>query len=118
MGQLNAGNRALGVHETGDAGQWFDMPVAPNPHVAGRDPPVAGDGRCLDHHQGHPAGRSAAKMHQVPIAGHPLLGDVLAHGRHHDPVAEGDAPNRQRAEQIDLRHFPVVVRSGTAAVGS
>ena len=35
VGQLNTGDRALGMHETRDPGQWLDVPVAPNSHVAG-----------------------------------------------------------------------------------
>ena len=118
MRQLNTGNRPLRVNEAGDAGQRFDVLIAPDAHVDRRNTPVAGDGGGLDHDQCRSAYGTAAKVNQVPVAGQPLLRDVLAHGRHHDPIAERDAADRQRTEQIDFRDFPVVVGVSRAAVGS
>ena len=39
-----------------------------------------------------------AQMDQMPIVRKPVLGDVLAHGRHHDPVAESHTAECERAE--------------------
>ena len=65
-----------------------------------------------------PAYGTAAKVNQVPVAGQPLLlRNILAHGRHHDPVAELDAAYHQRTEQINFRDLPVVVGVSRAAVG-
>src|SRR5580704_10039392 len=38
-------------------------------------------------------------------------------GRHHDPVAQRDRADRERAGEVDLGHVPVVVGAGRAAVG-
>jgi hypothetical protein len=100
--QLDARDRALGFHEPRDTGQGLDVVVAPDPEVGGGDPAVAGDRRRLDHDQGRAAHRPAAEMDQVPVVAQPFLGAVLAHWGHHDPVAEGDAADRQGAEQSGL----------------
>ena len=60
---------------------------------------------------------AAAQVDQVPVVREPVSGDVLAHGGHHNPVAERHAADRERAEEVDLRHLPVVVGTGRAAVG-
>jgi hypothetical protein len=91
--------------------------ITPDAEVAVGDPPVCGDGRGLADHQRHPASRPAAQVDQVPVVGEPVPGDVLAHGGHHDAVAEGHPADRERAEQVDLGHLAVVVGTGRAAVG-
>ena len=117
MGELDAGHRPLGVDEPGDPGQRRDVFVVPDAEVAVSDPPVCGDGRGLDDHQRHPAGRPAAQVDQVPVVREPVPGDVLAHGGHHDPVAERHPADRERAEEVDLGHLPIVVAVGRTAVG-
>ena len=107
----------VGVDEAGDPGQRLHVPVVPDAQVGGGAAAVARHGGRLHDHQGHAADRPAAEVDEVPVVGQPLLGAVLAHRRHDDPVAEGDPPDRQRAEQVRLGHFPVVVRRGGAAVG-
>src|SRR5262249_13003808 len=74
-----------------------------------------GDGGGLDDHQRHAAGRPAAEVDQVPVVREPVPGDVLAHGGHHDAVAERHAADRERAEEVDLGHLTVVVGPGRAA---
>ena len=110
MGQLNAGDRPLGVDESGDPRQRFDVLLAPDAHVPGGNPSLGGDGGRLDHDKSDPARGSAAEVDQVPVVGQPVVGAVLAHRRHHDPIAKRDAPDRQRAEQVDFGNFAVVVR--------
>jgi hypothetical protein len=82
VGKLDACHCPLG-----DPGQRRDVLIAPDSEVAVGDPPVCGDGRGLDDHQRHAAGSPAAQVDQVPVVREPVSGDVLAHGRHHDPVA-------------------------------
>ena len=117
VGQLNAGDCSLGMNEAGDARQGLDVLVAPNAHVLRRDSSLGGDGRRLDHDQSDAACRPAAQMHEVPIVGQPVVGAVLTHRRHDDPIAKRDAANRQRAEQVDIGNLPVMLGSGGAAMG-
>ena len=73
------------------------------------DASVAGDSRGFDHHQGHAAGGPAPEMDQMPVVRQPVLGDVLAHRGHHDPIAKCHPADRERAEEVDLGHFAIVV---------
>jgi hypothetical protein len=41
-----------------------------------------------------------SQVHQVPIVGHTVLGRVLTHRRHCDPVAKHHTTNGQWAEKI------------------
>ncbi len=115
VGQLNAGHRSLRFDEAGDPRQRLDMLVAPDAQITGRDPAVGRDSRGFDDDQRHAAGGPAAQMDQVPVVGQSILGDVLTHRRHHDPIAQRHAADRERTEQIDFRHFAVVVGPGQAA---
>jgi hypothetical protein len=99
VGELDAGDRSLGMDEARDAGQGLDVPVAPDPEVGGGDPAVAGDRRGLDHDQGRAAHGATAEVDQVPVVAQALIGAVLAHGGHDDPVAERHAAEGQRTEQ-------------------
>ena len=47
-------------------------------------------------------------MDQVPIVCEAVRRDVLAHGRHHDSVAERHSADRERAKEVDLGHRPIV----------
>src|ERR1019366_7507467 len=79
-------------------------------HVAGRDATVSRDGSCLDHDQRNCPGCSTSEMYQMPIIRHALLGAVLTHGRHDDSIAELESTDRQRTQQINVRHASVVFR--------
>jgi hypothetical protein len=52
----------------------------------------------------------------VPVVGEPVTCDVLAHRRHHDPVAERDPANREWAEKVDLGNLTVVIGTGVTAM--
>jgi hypothetical protein len=116
MSQLNPGARALLLEEPCNAGQGLDMFISPDAHVGGRDSSLACDRRRFDKDQPDSTGCPAAQMHEVPIIGQPVDRAVLAHGRHDDPVAQYDVPNRQRTKQIDLGHFAVMIRTGRASM--
>jgi hypothetical protein len=116
MGQLNAGNRSLRMNKSRYARKRLDMLISPDPHIPRRNPAVRGDGRGLDHHQRRPADGTASKVDQMPIACESFNRDILAHRRHRDSVSKRNSPDRQRAEQVDLRDFPVVIRTGWTSV--
>ena len=97
--------------------QRLDVVVFPNSKVARSNAPVRGNRRRLDHYEGDPAGSPAAEMNQMPVIGKSILGGILAHRRHGDPVPKCDTPNRQGAEQIDLGHLPVVLCAGLTGAG-
>jgi hypothetical protein len=48
-------------------------------------------------------------VNQVKIVGEAILRGIHAHRRHDDPVAQGDAAQGQRGQQIHFRDFAVVV---------
>src|SRR5262245_15431549 len=69
VGDLDARDGPLRLNEAGDTGQRLDVLLAPDTHIAGGDPAVAGNGRGLDHHQRHPADGPTAEVDEVPVAG-------------------------------------------------
>src|SRR5262249_14453497 len=99
----------LAGDEASDPRQRLDVRVVPDPQIARADPAVARHRRRLDHDQRTPADGATAEVDQVPIVGHPLAGAILAHRRHHDPVAECHAPDRQRTEEVDLGDLAIVI---------
>ena len=118
VAQLDAGDRPLSVDEPRDTGQGLDVLVAPDSQVSRGDPAVAGDGRGLGHDQRRPAHRPAAEMDQVPVVAQALLGTVLAHRGHDDPVAEGHAADREGAEQSGEAGGAVLGLAGHPVHGS
>ena len=89
VGQLNAGDRALGGDEASDALQRFDLFVVPQAKVFGGDTPVGGNRRGFGENQTGTAHRAAAQVHQVPVVGQAVDAGVLAHRRHGDAVGQG-----------------------------
>jgi hypothetical protein len=109
MRQLNSRDRALRVHEPRDAREWFDMLVTPDAHVFGSDATFSRNGGRFHDGESDPAGCSTAKMNEMPIVCQTVVGTVLAHWRHHDPIPKGDPSNRQRTEQVNVWYFPIMV---------
>ena len=116
MSQLNSCDRALRLYEAGYSGEWLNVLFAPDAHIFGSDTPLSRNGCRLHHGEPHSARGSAAEVDQVPIVGQPIVGAVLTHRRHNDPIPEGHASDRQRTEQIDVGHFPIMVYARRAAV--
>ncbi len=116
VGQLNAGDRPLGMDEPGNTRQRLDVLLAPDAHVLGRNPPLGRHGGCLHHDEPDTTRGATAKVHEVPVVRKPFVGAILTHRRHHDPIAKGDTPNRQRAQEVDVGHLAVVVRLGRTPV--
>src|SRR4051812_29151301 len=112
MGELNSGHGALGTDELSDSRQRRSVFITPDAKVATGDPSVPSDGCGLNHDERNPTSRPAAQMDQVPIVCESVPGDVLAHGRHHDTVAERHSADRERAEKVDLGHLAVVIGPG------
>ena len=115
--QLDARDSTLGVDKPGDAGQRLDVVVFPNSKVARSNAPVCGNRSRLDHYEGDPADSPAAEVDQMPVIGKSIMGGILAHRRHGDPVPKCDTANFQGAEQIDFGHLPVVLSAGLAGAG-
>ena len=99
VGQLDARHAALRPNEIGDAPQHRHLRVVPEAEVGGRDAAFRGHGRGFLHDEGRPAHRPAAQVYEVPVGGPAFNGAVLAHGRHHQPVFEGEGAEGERAEQ-------------------
>src|SRR4029079_12181898 len=110
MGDLNPGHRAVALDEARDAGERLDMRIAPDPHIAGRDAAIAGDGGRLDHDESRAARCAAAEMHEMPVIGEAFLRGILAHGRHGDPIAQRHLAQSERAEEIDFTGLEVLGR--------
>ena len=69
-----------------------------------RDAALRIDVGHLAHHQSRGAERHIAEMHQVPVVGRAVVGIVLAHGRDHDPVRQGQTAHGDGREQ-DASHW-------------
>jgi hypothetical protein len=116
VSQLNSCDRALRLYEAGYSGEWLNVLFAPDAHILGSDTTLSRNGCRLHHGEPDPARRSAAEMDQVPIVGQSILGAVLTHRRHNDPIPKGHASDRQRTEEIEVGHFPIMVHARRAAV--
>ena len=66
-------------------------------------------GRFHDH-QARAAGGVAAGIHQVPVGGEALLRRILVHGRHDNPVLQGNVADGNRLEQFRSRHCIVLAQ--------
>src|SRR5262249_46729310 len=63
VGKLNGRDRALRLHESSNAAKRFDVLIAPDAHVAGRDATFWRHCGRLDEYQTSTAHRTAAQMH-------------------------------------------------------
>jgi len=90
VGQLHAGYAALRRNEFIDAPKHGQVLVFPDAEVFGADAAFGRYRRGFLDDEGRAAHRAAAQVHEVPVVGKAFHGAVLAHGRHHDAVFEGD----------------------------
>ena len=100
--QTHLGLRAR-VHEPGDARPGGFLLVGIQPRAARRD---AGLGRDIGHlgeHQPGAADCAGAVMHDVPVAGHAVLGRIHAHRRHHNAVRQHHPAQLERLEHRGQR---------------
>ena len=115
VGELDAWHGSLALDEAGDPGEGFDVLVAPDSHVARRDPALRSHRGRLDEDQARASNRPAAQVDEMPVVGQPILGAVLAHRRDDDPVAKLGAFDPQGAEKVDLGDRPAGVDHGRTA---
>src|SRR5205823_83074 len=80
------------------------------------NPALRRNRRRLDYGESDPACSPAANVNQMPIVRETVVGAVLAHRRHYDPIPKGDPSYRKRTEQINVGDFPVMVHARRAAV--
>ena len=66
----------------------------------------------LAHHQPGGAERHVAEMHEVPIVGRAVVGIVLAHRLHHDPVRQRETAQGDRRKQDASHGFDFLSRNG------
>jgi hypothetical protein len=111
MRELNAGNCALRMDEARDARERLNLLVAPQAHICRGDAPLARNGSGFHHRQRDAADRAAPEMHQVPVIRHALDGAVLTHRRHDNAIAQSDAAQDQRAQEVSFWHLTVVVHA-------
>ncbi|CAI8308778.1 MAG: Uncharacterised protein [Rhodospirillaceae bacterium] len=105
VGQLNAHGRvAVVAAEPDHAGQSLLILVGPQPQTAGGNPRLRADAGGFHEDQAHTADRELTQVHQVPVGGAAVVGAVLAHGRHHDPVAQFDPAQGDRRKQLRRTH--------------
>jgi len=70
-----------------DSRQRIALFVVPDAETMRRDPPDIADMRRLDAHNTDTARGTRGDMTEMPVIGDAVLRGVLAHRRHHDPVA-------------------------------
>jgi hypothetical protein len=93
MRQLNTGNTSVLVRKTRNPSERLDVRIAPNAVILRADAAFRRYGaRFHDHRSGAPD-RAAPEMHEVPIRREAIHARILAHRRHHDPIAQRHTAN-------------------------
>ncbi len=77
------------MHPVGDAPPVVHLLIGPQARATRCDPPLGAHPQHLGKHQASSAQRARAQMNQVVVGGTTLDRRVLGHGRHHDPVFQG-----------------------------
>src|SRR5688572_29526797 len=114
--KLNACDCALAVEEVRDPRERLNVLVSPDAQIAWRDSAFRGDRGRLDKDEGCAADGATAEMDEVPVVRKSVTSGILAHGRHHDAIAESDTADRQRAEEVNLGNVPIVIGAGSATM--
>ncbi|MNT58383.1 hypothetical protein D3C72_1958120 [compost metagenome] len=91
VGDLDAGHGAGCLDGFDDGHEGLRQVIVPDARAAGRDAAFGRHGRRFDDHQSRAATGHARVVRQMPVVGLAIDGHVLAHGRHGDAVAQGDA---------------------------
>lgn len=100
MRELNPDLLPLAVSELHDPLQRLHLTVLPQPRVLGCDAALRHDCRRLNEGDAGPALDYATEMSQVPGCMVAILGGVLAEGREHDAVLEGEAAESKGLEEL------------------
>ena len=110
MPELDRRDAALPLHEAGQPGQRFDLCIVPQAKVSRTDASLRYNGRRFDDDQTGAANRTTAVMHEMPVAGHAVLGRILAHRRDADPVGHLNRAQGKRSKQMAHGNLPKRVR--------
>ena len=100
VGELNAGERALGAEESGDARKEFDVVVFVDSEILRGDAAFGGDGAGFGEDEGGAADGARAEMNEVPIVGETVGAGILAHRGNHDAVAKFCVANLEWVEDV------------------
>ena len=106
VGELDAGDGALGLEKIDDAAERSDVVVLPDAEVAVGDAAGRFDGSGFHDDEAGAADGAGAEMDEVPIAGEAIDGGVFAHGGDCDAVGEGDPADGKGGEET-ARHIPI-----------
>ena len=104
MRELHRGRRALALAKLAIRLSGATWRVRPDAGIAIGDAAMRLDRARLDEHDAGAALRELAEMHEMPIGDEAVLGRILAHGRDHDAVLEGELAQLDRREEHGLGH--------------
>jgi hypothetical protein len=99
VGELHARGRALLMEEPHDARERQLLLVVVQAGVRVADAPFGLDCRRLGEDESRAAEREASEVHEVPVVGNAALRRVLAHGRDHDAILEGELAELERLKK-------------------
>jgi hypothetical protein len=91
MGELNANCGILSVEEIDDAGEGSDMLVLPEAEIAIRNAALGQHAGGFHHDEPKSTNAETAQVNKMPVIGKAIDRRILAHGRHHSPIAQGKA---------------------------
>ena len=103
--ELHAEFRAARMHVLRDPRDRRDLRVGPQTQVAVTDAPFRRDRRRFGEDEAEAARRELPEMHDVPIVGDAIGRRVLAHRRDHGAIAQRDAAQRERGEELRARRM-------------
>ena len=89
--KLDPGNSAERSDEIGDAAEWRNESVVPNPEVGHRPAAAPFDCRPFLHDKRGAARRHSPQMHEVPVGRKEVSTGILPHRRRHHAVSERHA---------------------------
>jgi hypothetical protein len=94
MSELNSRHRPKRADEIGDPPIVCYLPIVPYAGAFIRLSTAGFDGRFFPEHNSRTTKRQPPEVDQVPISRMPVVGSVLAHWRHDDPVSGSYPANR------------------------
>jgi hypothetical protein len=100
VSELHAGDAALLMNKTSDAGQFIDVFVLPDAEILRADAAFRQNGRSLRQNESSTAHSTTAEVNEMPIIGEAVFAGVFAHGRDEDPVGESEIAQLKRVEQM------------------
>ena len=92
MVELDAGERAVRLHEIRDSFKRRDVVVRPDAKIAVGAPDARINGGSFRENDSGAAQREPSQMNEMPVVRQAFLGGVLAHRRNDDAVSRRPAP--------------------------